>query len=276
MSAKTIPNTFLMLTHEGLSRVTIVSESVQSIDQILAKFASDKHLFIYGAGENPFGLVHVSGWTGNSHRTWAILELSKGQMMFSTQYGERKGNDPDGKEVTWISPTFFKDSSGGGFPLRCLFDFSVWAKDGLRMFLGLNTTNRGVYLWVLYTPVGQIYRPPFGNIFESSCQICLGHNTEQLNDIFFPRQPHSTSTAKAVQALGASTWNHDTFRAADATPLSGLVRFNPAKPDLPMLPPTDPALITKCSIASNKDLVDITHALLAHEKLLGIGPTADF
>jgi hypothetical protein len=179
-------------------------------------------------------------------------------MMLSTQYADgAKGEVTD----VWVSPTFLK-AGENGFPLRCLFDFGIWAKAGLRMFMGLNIAGHGVYLWVLYdqgTP--QIYRPPFGNIFEASCQVCLGHNEAQLRDAFFPG-PMTGMTVKMIELLASSNWNHDTFRSSDIAVLKELVRFDATKPDLPMLPPTDPSLITKCSIASNKELADMTLALL--------------
>src|ERR1700746_3441327 len=95
-----IPDTFLMLTHEGLARVSIQIEAIQSIDAILAKFSSDKQMFVRNAGRTPYGPVHISSWTGASPRTWVIQELSSGVMMLSTLYETVTEND-----MTWVSPT---------------------------------------------------------------------------------------------------------------------------------------------------------------------------
>lgn len=256
---KNLPEKFLALTHEGLHRITIAIEPIQSIDHLLAKFSQDKMFLCSQTADHPYGIQHEVIWTSDSPRYMAVLELTRGIMVLNTQYVTVTSEDET--VAPWVSPCFTKTT--GSFPLRCGFDFEVWTNAGLRMFLGL--TNGKVQIWVFYA--GQIYKPPFGNVFETSCDICLGHNNAAYAGIFqIPGQAHSTSFSKALQLLSDSIWNYDAFRAADAAPLKQLVRFNAGDPSLGMLPPTDPALIKKCSVAANKVLVDITAAIILNQK----------
>jgi hypothetical protein len=147
------------------------------------------------------------------------------------------------------------------FPLRCLFDFGVWHRAGLRLFLALNFAQGSVFMWVYFD--GQIYRPPFGNIFENTSQICLGANKDVHQEIFHPGQTSDLSLAKTMQLLNNSTWNHDTFQAKYIGLLKTLVRFDSESQELPMLPPLDPPLIKKATVVTNKDLADITTNIIA-------------
>jgi hypothetical protein len=250
---KTLPDNFLILTHEGLHKVSTVIEAVQSMDHLLAKFSSEKLVVAKNISEHPFGMIHEAIWTGEPQRFMTILELTKGSMVLDTQY---RGHT-NSKEESWVSPCFGK--SEGSFSLRCAFEFEKWTQAGLKLFLALNFQQAVVYFWVYYQ--GQIYHVPFGNIFEGTEQICLGHNAKQHTDIFHVPQSRATALSKAIMLLSASVWNHDTFHAARNLPiLTSLVRFNsdPDKLDLPMMDPLDPVLIKKSVVATSRDLVLIT------------------
>jgi hypothetical protein len=182
--------------------------------------------------------------------------LTKGQMVLSTEYlAFAKSED----NIAWVYPSFLHTEES--FPLRCLFDFGVWHAAGLRLFLALNFTQASVFFWVYFD--GQIYRPPFGNIFENTSQVCLGPNKEQHFSIFTAGQPGNVSLVKTVQLLNDSTWNHDTFHSKYSAILKSLVRFDSEKPELPMLPPLDPPLIKKSTVVTNKELADITSHIVA-------------
>lgn len=242
-----------MLTHEGLHRITIDIEPVQPIDLLLAKFNHEQLFVLKNVNDHPFGFQHEAIWSSSPPRRMTVLELTKGLIVFNTTYAAINK-----KEEAWVYPSF--SSGEGSFTLRCAFDFNIWAKAGLRLFLGLSHYQSAAFLWVYY--VGQIYRPPFGNIFDT-CQICLGHNEKQNKEIFNSyQQPNSVSLIKMIQLLSDSVWNHDTFRSSDLTVLQSLVRFDSGKSELPMLPPLTPELITKCQVASNKELSMVTKQLV--------------
>jgi hypothetical protein len=253
---KQIPESFLMLTHEGLFRANIQLENVYNIDKLLARFSQEKMLVVPRVSEHPFGLIHQAVWTGEPLRRMSILELTKGQMILATKY-RSVSKAVEGN--TWVSPCFV--TTNDSFDLRCAFDFSVWKEAGLQLFLGLNNNARTLQFWVHYK--GQIYRPPFGNIFEASCQLCLGHNEKAYLKIFSPKQLDSVSLSHAVGLLNDSPWNADTFNAQrDLSILNKLIRFDSNKQELPMLPPLDPDSISKCSVAANQVLAQITNTVL--------------
>jgi hypothetical protein len=254
----TLPQQFLILSHEGIYRATINLDSVHSIDALLSRFTADKLVVLGHCAEHSHGIVHEVAWGG--HNAWggsnnrmAVLELTKGSMVLTTLYHEVKGD-----EISWVSPSF--GLTTGSFPLRCAFEFKVWADAGLRLFLGLNPYARTLQFWVYFG--GQIYRPPFGNIFDGTCQLCLGKNDPLTQNIFRTKQPDTTSLSYALQLLSDSTWNSDTFHSEDMKPLAHLVRFDSSLQELPMLPPRNPELIKKCAVAANKDLVAITQGIL--------------
>lgn len=252
-----LPQSFLILTHEGLSRVQFSYDAVQSMDNILSKFTAERFYLAAMVADSPYGYQHHAAFVTTPPRAWQILELTRGTMVLNTAYDSLKNKDGQ----SWVYPTFGKGEKG--FTLRCLFDFEIWAKAGLRLFLGLNPATTSAHLWVYYN--GQIYRPPFGNIFESTAQICLGPNKEQYNSIFkSDGQTDSVSLAKTMQLLNDSMWNADTFNSSTNLPiLKSLVRFDADSQELPMLPPLEPALITKANVITHKDLAIITTNLIA-------------
>lgn len=256
---KHLPETFLILNHEGLHKVTCSIDPVQSMDHLLAKFSSEKLILAKNISEHPFGILHEAIWTSEPMRTMSILELTRGIMVLETQYKGYTSKEP---ELNWVSPCFVKTE--GSFPLRCGFEFEKWTQAGLRMFLALNHSTHQAHFWVYYQ--GQIYHLPFGNIFEGTEQICLGHNIRQHSDIFaIPEQTRSSSFAKLMMLLSASVWNHDAFNSSRCIGiLSSLVRFNSAsdQTDLPMMPPKDPDLIKKSVVASSRELVQITTKII--------------
>jgi hypothetical protein len=230
-------------------------ESVYSIDKLLNKFSIEKTMVIPRVSEHPYGIIHQVAWTGESLRRMSVLELTKGQMILATKYRTVTVG-----EETWVSPCFVLTDKA--FDLRCAFQFSVWREAGLQLFLGLNNTARTLQLWVHYG--GQIYRPPLGNIFEASCQLCLGHNDKSYHKIFNTLgQPDSVSLSHAITLLNDSLWNADTFKPDRDLPiLNQLIRFDSSKHDLPMLPPLEVSMIAKAAVAANRDLAQITNAIL--------------
>src|SRR6267142_520863 len=159
---KSLPDQFLILTHEGLSKVSLSFEQVQNIDTLLSRFTAEKLVLIPRVATHPFGYQHAANWTSVSPKSWAVLELTQGKIVLSTLYASVSGEDGE-----WAYPCFAP--SENSFPLRCLFDFQVWHQAGLRMFLALNMPQAAAHFWVYYE--GQIYKPPFGNIFESTSQL---------------------------------------------------------------------------------------------------------
>jgi hypothetical protein len=256
---KQLPNSFLTLTHEGVHRVTIQTESVFNIDALIAKFALEKQLVFPRIAESPFGQLHLAVRTTNPPWKMAILELSAGSMVFDTLYHpvKRESEDyedhPEFKPEEWVSPCFikFKDS----FPLRCEFQFKLWHEAGIKLFLSVSSQNL-VQFWAYFE--GQIYRPPFGNIFESTYQICMGHNETQITKAFDPRIPDSVKLSHIINILSGSPWNADTFLEKDVSVLNDLVRFDSTREELPMLSPLKPERIKECQVAANKDLAEIT------------------
>jgi hypothetical protein len=243
------PDRFLMLTHEGIARVQITSEPVYNIDALIARFGSDKQLTFTRIADHPYGTIHLAIRT-NSPWRMPVLELTKGFMVLSTQYHPVKHEDK-----SWVSPCFAQENSS--FPLRCRFEFEKWAEAGLKMFLALNT--RAFYLWVYYD--GQIYRPPFGNVFDS-CQICLGHNEGLLNKALDSKQTDGLAFTKAIQLLSDSDWNSDVLPAKAKTVLPKLVRFDSENHDLPMLAPLEPHLIKHMPVAADKVFADVTAQII--------------
>lgn len=253
---KSLPDNFLVLNHEGLHKVTTVIEPVQSIDHLLAKFSSEKMVIAKNIAEHPFGMIHEAIWTSEPVRFITVLELTRGAMVLDTQYkGYTKG------DLSWVSPCFHK--AEGSFNLRCAFDFEKWYQAGLRLFLALNHNQMVVNFWVFFQ--GQTYHIPFGNIFEGTEAICLGHNQKQHTEIFSVSKNRSEALSKTMLLLSGSTWNHDTFNVSRNVPiLASLVRFNsdPERIDLPMMDPVDPVLIKKSSVATSKELLQITAKLI--------------
>lgn len=244
-----------MLTHEGVHRVTIGMDPVYSIDALIAKFAQEKQLIFPRIAQLPFGLLHLVVRTADPPWKMTVLELTEGALVFDTLYhAVRKAEDDTGPAAEWVSPCFskLKDS----FPLRCAFEFARWAEAGLRLFLSVNHPHAQVQFWAYYD--GQIYRPPFGNIFESTYVICLGHNEAQISKALAPANPDSLKLSLIIAALSSSPWNADTFIPSDVSVLNDLIRFDSSKTDLPMLPPLNPARIKECHVAANKNLADIT------------------
>jgi hypothetical protein len=259
---KQLPNSFLTLTHEGVHRVTIQAESVYNIDALIAKFALEKQLVFPRIAELPFGQLHLAVRT--SHPPWkmAILELSAGSMVFDTLYHPVKRESEDYPELErgeWISPCFIKLKDS--FPLRCEFQFKLWHEAGIKLFLSVSSQNL-VQFWVYFD--GQIYRPPFGNIFESTYQICMGNNGTQITKALDPRIPDSLKLSHIINILSGSPWNADTFLAEDVQVLNDLVRFDSTKEELPMLSPLNPEKIKKCRVAANKDLAEITAKIVTY------------
>ena len=132
---KTIPDQFLMLTNEGLSKVLITTELVQNIDNILSKFTADRLTLAPRVTEHPSGWQHAATWTSNPPRQWAILELTKGLMVLNTFYEANQN---------YVYPCFLKTEQS--VQLRCLFDFALWHAAGLRMFLGINYSSAAAHL----------------------------------------------------------------------------------------------------------------------------------
>ena len=155
-----LPQSFLILTHEGLARVQFSYDAVQSMDNILSKFTAERFYLASRVAELPYGYQHHAAFVTTPPRSWQILELIRGTMVLNTAYTAHKSKDKGGP--SWVYPTFGKSEEG--FTLRCLFDFELWTSAGLRLFLGLNPATTSAHLWVYYN--GQIYRPPFGNIFR--------------------------------------------------------------------------------------------------------------
>lgn len=230
-------------------------ESVYSIDKLLARFSTEKLLVIPRISDHPNGILHAAVWSSEPMRRMIVLELTRGEMVLATKYQTITVNDE-----TWVSPCFVHTEKS--FDLRCAFQFPVWKEAELSLFLGLNPIAHTLQLWVHYG--GQIYRPPLGNIFDGSCQICLGHNEKVYNKIFHtPRQPENVSLNHALGLLNDSMWNGDTFNAGRDLPvLNKLIRFDSSKQDLPMLPVLQPELISKCAVAANRDLAQITNLIL--------------
>jgi hypothetical protein len=254
---KSLPDTFLVLNHEGLHKVTMSIDAVQSMDNLLARFGSEKLIVAKNLADHPWGMVHEAIWTSEPARFMTVLELTKGTMVLDTQY---RGHTSKSPEQAWVSPCFVK--AEGSFALRCAFDFGVWAGAGLRMFLALAHGQNVVYLWVYY--LGQVYHVPFGNVFEGTEQVCLGQNTKGHHDIFLAPQSRTAALAKALNLLSISVWNHDTFQAGRNVPiLASLVRFNsdPDRVDLPMMAPLEPDQIKKMPVATNRELVTVTAKL---------------
>lgn len=253
-----LPDSFLLLTHEGIFRTTIQVESVYNIDKLLAKFTLEKMLVLTQVAEHSFGLLHEVIWTSDPPRRMCVLEITQGQLVLQTHYRHVTVGDQ-----TWVSPCFLVGENS--FQLRCVWQFNLWREAGLQLFLGLNPLARTVQFWVHYQ--GQIYRPPLGNIFEATCQLCLGHNDKAYAKMFpgVGKQPDNISLNHAIALLGDSYWNADTFNGPRDLPvLAQLIRFDSTKQDLPMLPPINVELITKCSVAANKDLAQITNRILQY------------
>jgi hypothetical protein len=259
---KQLPNSFLTLTHEGVHRVTISTESVYNIDALIAKFALEKQMVFPRIAELPFGQLHLAVRT--SHPPWkmAVLELSAGSMVFDTLYHpvKRESEDyPEAERGEWISPCFIKTKDS--FPLRCVFQFKLWHEAGIKLFLSVSSQNL-VQFWVYFD--GQIYRPPFGNIFESSYQICMGHNELQITKALDPRIPDSLKISHIINILSGSPWNADTFLQEDVSVLNDLVRFDSTREELPMLLPLNPQRIKECRVAANRDLAEITAKIVTY------------
>jgi hypothetical protein len=253
---KQLPNTFLTITHEGVHRVTIDTESVFNVDALIAKFALEKQLVFPRIAETPFGQLHLAIRTSNPPWKMAILELSGGSMIFDTLYHavKREGEDyPQTERGEWISPCFTKVKNS--FPLRCQFQFKLWHEAGIKLFLSVSSQNF-VQFWAYFD--GQIYRPPFGNIFDSSYQICTGHNEKEIIKALDLKLPDSLKISHIISVLSGSPWNADTFHYEDVSVLADLVRFDSTKEELPMLPPLYPERIKQCQVAANKDLAEIT------------------
>lgn len=254
---KQLPDKFLMLTHEGLARVTIVQEPIYQIDQLISRFGSEKLVTVARVADHPHGTIHLAVRTGQPIWKMAVLELTAGSMVLSTEYKVITEGELE-TEQTWVSPVFGKDDTS--FPLRCKFEFAIWARANLRMFLGA-ASNSTLNLWVYYE--GQIYRPPFGNIFDT-CQLCVGHNEGLLSKAFSYTQTYSETFNKAIQLMSDSPWNIDTFHHEELAYLQTLVRFDSNQKELPMLDPISPELIKKCKVAANKDLAEITAAIVTN------------
>lgn len=243
---KILPEKFIMLTEEGLSRVIITAEQIYSIDALIAKLGQEKQLIFTRLADHPNGIMHMLIRTSERPRRMPVLELTQGYMVLSTQYHAVITGEGE-----WVSPCFIKNNNS--FLLRCKFEFSRWSQCGLRMFLALQ--DRSFYLWVYFD--GQIYRPPFGNVFDS-CQLCLGHNEGLLAKAFDYQQTHSATFSKGLQLLSDSEWNQDVFPSQAKEPLDSLVRFDAGSADLPMLEPLTPSLIKNMPVAANKDFAEIT------------------
>jgi hypothetical protein len=255
---KSLPDLFLVLNHEGLHKVSLNIEAIQSIDHLLAKFTTEKLILARDIAEHSFGMIHQAIWTSEPARYMTVLELNKGSMILDTQYKGHTSTEPDSG---WVSPCFVKGE--GTFALRCAFEFEKWAAVGLRMFLALNHSQHCINFWVYYS--GQVYHVPFGNLFEGTEQICLGHNAKLHSEIFHDVQSRSTSLTKAMHLLSISTWNSDTFNGPRNIPiLRDLVRFdsNPDKTDLPMMEPINPEQIKKSPVVTVKDLITITGKII--------------
>lgn len=249
-----LPPQFLILTHEGIFRAVVSLEQVYNIDTLLARFVTEKLTVLRDVAEHPYGLQHLAIW--GARNRMAVLELTKGAMTLATDYREVKDAVTD---ESWVSPCFRHEA--GSFQLRCAFDFGVWASAGLRLFLGLNSQARTLQLWLYYD--GQIYRPPLGNIFDATCQICLGRNESFHKDIFRTRQPDSAALSNAVGLLSNSTWNADTFHSGDLPAIAQTIRFDSSKQELPMLAPRALEMLKQCSVAANKDLAAVTQSLIS-------------
>jgi hypothetical protein len=241
-----------MLTHEGIQRVQLTIEPVYTIDSLISKFGQEREVVLTRVADHPNGLLHLAVRT--SERLWkmAILELTKGHMTLETWYN---AYDREGQQ--WVAPVF--GQTDRTFSLRCKFEFGVWAQSGLRLFLG--TYGQQISLWVYYE--GQIYRPPFGNIFDT-CQLCIGRNEGLLEKAFSYQQTDSAHFSKVIQLLSESPWNLDTFHPKDIDALVNNVRFDSTKTELSMLPPLKPELIKNCMVAANKDLAAITAQIVVN------------
>lgn len=253
----------MTLTHEGIHRVSIACEPVYNIDALVSRFAQEKQLIFPRIAEVPFGLLHLAVRSSATPWKMAVLELSSGSMVFDTLYHPVKRANDEGYEEhelgEWISPCFCKVKDS--FPLRCEFQFNLWYEAGLRLFLSVSSGNL-VQFWVYFD--GQIYRPPFGNIFESSYQVCFGHNETALVKALDNRYSDSGKLSRILTMLSSSPWNADTFIQGDIAILNDLVRFDSTKAELPMLPPLNPHRIKECHVAANKDLADITGRIVTY------------
>lgn len=243
-----------MLTHEGIQKVSFSIEDVQSIDNLLQKFSQERLQVIRNVADHPFGTLHEAVWSSQPPRYMSVLELTHGEIILDTLY---KGQAI--KDDVWVSPCFI--AGEGTFNLRCAFQFKVWNDAGLKLFLGLSSTRRQLFFWVYYS--GQIYHVPFGNIFEGSEAICLGHNDKMHREIFHTLgQTNSMSLTRALALLSDSTWNSDTFHSRNIPILAALVRFDSNHSELPMLPPLQPDIIKKSAVATSKELVEVTARII--------------
>lgn len=253
-----LPNNFLALTHEGIHRVTISAENVYNLDALIAKFAAEKQMVFPRIAELPFGMLHLATRSSSPPSKMAILELSAGTLVIDTLYHPVKR-----EEEEWVSPCFIPAKNS--FPLRCGFEFKHWYDAGLRLFLsvgGLSGSAPTIQFWLYYD--GQIYRPPFGNIFDASYQICMGHNEAALAQALSHGLSDWAKLSGILKVLSATPWNADTFHHSDVSVLDELVRFDSAKIDLPMLPPRNPARIKDCPVAANKELAEITAKIVTY------------
>lgn len=250
---KELPSKFLILTHEGVSRVELSINPVYNLDALIGRFAVEKLLVLPHVSDSVYGPVHLAAWTSSPTRQMIVQELSGSNLVFQTKYEAVKT-----AQESWVSPVFLKTESG--FDLTCRFEPALWTQSGLRLFVSQSFPARFFQMWVYYE--GQIYRPPFGNIFDGTCQLCLGHNETAIAKLYDPKLSHQQTLLDLIGLLNVSVWNGDTFHSEDILVLKKLVRFDSEQEHLPMLPPLSPELIKKCKVAANKELADITAQII--------------
>lgn len=239
-----LPQSFLVVNHEGVHRCYISLEQVTDFAQVVGKFAQHKILLVQNVANHPYGRIHLA-LNSRDSLPIVILDAFKGKLGLQTNYHLVK----TGKE-SWISPRYL---SGGekeaSFELRCEFDFEVWRSSGLRLFFALNFNERLAQTWVAWK--GQNYRVPFGNVFDTGA-ICTGNHPED----FLRADSLFTGLDKLMAHLEASTWNADAFDVKWVPTINKLVRFEPNT--LKMLSPFNPELITELGVMAHPTLAEIT------------------